>query len=1077
MDKSSLQARHPRQRVIRVFVSSTFRDMQAEREELIKRTFPQLRKLCESRSVAWSEVDLRWGVTDEQKAEGQVLSICLDEIRRCRPFFIGLLGERYGWVLDVIDISVLAHEPWLAKYRGRSVTEIEMVSGVLENPEMADHAFFYFRDPPASAAVAETLPPETSSEEAATKLSELKTRIRHSLLPLNERFRSPTELGEMILADFSGLIDRLYPQDETPNPLDREALLHDTFAALRAQVYVGRQDYFERLDEHAGGDGPPLAILGDSGLGKSALLANWVAAYRAAHQETFVFAHFIGASPASADWTALARRLIGELNRHFGLALAVPDEPLALRQAFDVALRTTGAVHRLVIVLDALNQLDDREQAPDLPWLPCDLLPRVRVIASTLPGRSLDEIVRRGWPTLTISPLQRDEREHLIEDYLHRYAKALDVPQVLRIVDAPLSGNPLFLTALLEELRVWGVYETLDDCISNYVTSPDIQELFRRILTRYETDYESERPGLVRDAFSAIWSARNGLSEAELLDLLGDGGAPLPHAFWSPLFLAAERSLVDHSGLLNFFHDYLRQAVRERYLPDQEQQDNAHRRLADYFAPRTLTDRKTAELPWQLSQAKDWQRLADTLADLPLIAAAMRQNAFDVYGYWISITEHIPDAALKAYQPVFDDPQRHMEYMWQVALLLLRLNFTTQAGTLQSYMFQLLEQLPQFEPAGFAQLAVQTATTYRAAGDLDAALRTILMAINVARRYDEHAWLATAIANQATFLYEQGSVDEAAALFAQAEGLARELKENTLLGDVLQNHVNIVSKTNPKEALGILSEVERLARETGNMDGLSACFGNQGYAYLRLGELDEALTKFNRQEQTSTEIGLLQGVQGALCGQALVFASRGDDAGALERLMREATLCRRLGSKKKLAQSLLLQASLYAKQGKDIDLGIGVAREHESLCREIGDEGDLARGLMVQANLYEAKGDRIASLGALQKAEAIFRKLMEKKNLADCLAFEAPRFEANGNGGQATRALKEAEGLYREVEDPAGEARALFNRARLFFLMTRMAAAAMPDMRRAQAIADDHGLVALAQEIKQYADALDQSAH
>ncbi len=35
----------PQQRVIRVFVSSTFRDMQAERNELVKRIFPQLRKL------------------------------------------------------------------------------------------------------------------------------------------------------------------------------------------------------------------------------------------------------------------------------------------------------------------------------------------------------------------------------------------------------------------------------------------------------------------------------------------------------------------------------------------------------------------------------------------------------------------------------------------------------------------------------------------------------------------------------------------------------------------------------------------------------------------------------------------------------------------------------------------------------------------------------------------------------------------------------------------------------------------------------------------------------------------------
>ena len=51
-------------RVVRLFVSSTFRDMGAERDELVKQTFPALRKLCESRGVTWGEVDLRWGVTD-----------------------------------------------------------------------------------------------------------------------------------------------------------------------------------------------------------------------------------------------------------------------------------------------------------------------------------------------------------------------------------------------------------------------------------------------------------------------------------------------------------------------------------------------------------------------------------------------------------------------------------------------------------------------------------------------------------------------------------------------------------------------------------------------------------------------------------------------------------------------------------------------------------------------------------------------------------------------------------------------------------------------------------------------------
>jgi hypothetical protein len=81
------------ERSIRVFVSSTFKDMHVEREELVKVIFPQLRKLCEHLGETCMAVILRLGVTDQQKAEGHALPICLDEIERCRPYFIDLLGD------------------------------------------------------------------------------------------------------------------------------------------------------------------------------------------------------------------------------------------------------------------------------------------------------------------------------------------------------------------------------------------------------------------------------------------------------------------------------------------------------------------------------------------------------------------------------------------------------------------------------------------------------------------------------------------------------------------------------------------------------------------------------------------------------------------------------------------------------------------------------------------------------------------------------------------------------------------------------------------------------------------------
>ena len=89
-------------RTFRVFVSSTFEDLKAERDALQRHVFPRLRKLCEANNARFQAIDLRWGVRDEAALDQQTLEICLREIERCqqtgiKPNFIVLLGERYGW--------------------------------------------------------------------------------------------------------------------------------------------------------------------------------------------------------------------------------------------------------------------------------------------------------------------------------------------------------------------------------------------------------------------------------------------------------------------------------------------------------------------------------------------------------------------------------------------------------------------------------------------------------------------------------------------------------------------------------------------------------------------------------------------------------------------------------------------------------------------------------------------------------------------------------------------------------------------------------------------------------------------
>ena len=79
---------------IRLFVSSTFRDFGEERDLLVRRVFPALRARLKGRFVELVDVCRRWGIKAEEAERGEVLPICLAEIDRSRPYFIGMLGER-----------------------------------------------------------------------------------------------------------------------------------------------------------------------------------------------------------------------------------------------------------------------------------------------------------------------------------------------------------------------------------------------------------------------------------------------------------------------------------------------------------------------------------------------------------------------------------------------------------------------------------------------------------------------------------------------------------------------------------------------------------------------------------------------------------------------------------------------------------------------------------------------------------------------------------------------------------------------------------------------------------------------
>jgi len=805
---SQSEVHRPRQ--VRVFISSTFRDMQEERDYLVKHVFPELRRRCRERQVDFVEVDLRWGVTEEQAERGEVLPICMAEIEKCRPYFIGLLGEQYGWMPDFIDPELIKIQSWLAERKECSVTELEILHGVLNKPEMANRTYFYFRDPAYAEAIPVDRRTDYVSEDEASrnKLAALKKRIKESGLPIRENYSNPETVGKLILEDLWHAIDEEYPKGSELTPLDQEAAEHEAFAESRARVYIGRKEYFDRLNTHIESDDPPLVLLGDSGVGKSALLSNWAIQYRNAHPEAFVFFHFIGSTPQSADYVATIRRIMEEIKRRYDLKEEIPVASEKLREELPMWLARVQ--DRMVLILDGLNQLEDRDNAPHLGWLPEYFPPNIRAILSTLPGPSQDAIKKRNWVTYRLEGFVPGEQTRMIIEYLDQYRKSLDKKQIERIMAVPQAANPLYLRVLLEELRIFGIYEELDKRIDDYLETLSVFDLYDKILARLEQDYEKEKPGLVKDALSLIWAARRGLSEGELMELLSSGEGLMPRAVWSPLYLAMEDSLVNRSGLLGFFHDYLCQAVHERYIGTEDLEKALHLRLADYFDQRDLDHRKVDELPWQLCEAREWRRLKDSVTNIAIFLRLMTdEKQYELMGYWLAIGARFDmveayNASLERYEKTVPSDEALSLSLTRVARFL---DLNARYDSAEPLLRRALENSDKVfgpEHPDTATCLNNLAELLRSKGDYDSAEPLHRRALEISEKVlgPEHPDTALSLNNLAALLHNKGDYDDAEPLYRRA----------------LEIMENVLGPEHPDTA-GSLNNLAELLRSKGDYDG------------------------------------------------------------------------------------------------------------------------------------------------------------------------------------------------------------------------------------------------------------------
>ncbi len=627
-----------RTKKVRVFISSTFRDMMQEREYLMKNIFPKLRKLCRANGFDFTEVDLRWGITEKDAENGKVIEICLNEIDKSRPFFIGIIGERYGWVPEYEDSSnfkkMLSNYDWLENdvQSGLSVTEMEVQYGVLRNPAMKGNAFFYIRDKnitPNDSSFFEIL---DSSEHK--KLEKLKSQLREQETFPSTDYSSIEDLGNSIFDNLRKAIFGDELADNKLSELDEARDKQINFVKSYTDFYIPDNKSSVKLLNFTTSKSNKLVIYGKNGIGKTALLANFVKEQYLNTGKSPVIFHFVEADEGNRKSGEIIKRIIGEINQFSFTGIDFPNidhqNPAPILE--DVFSKINEDI---IIIIDELEKIWTHEFFARLYWLPENIPTNVKFVLSTNEKNLFNSLIEKGYESITLELLEKSKRETFITSYLNKFGKKLPTSVVDKIAEDEISFVPFSLKLLLDEARIFGVFENLQEFIDNYLSAKNNVELFIKLFERMEVDYEENAKGLVGTVLTFIALSKNGLTESEIVKFAES--APL---YWSPIYNSIENYLHRNIGQLSIRNKEFAKAVESKYLTDEKTIKNNHQKMAEYFTEIDDKERKFDELSYHLQELGNYEKLREHLSDIDIFMLYYRTNPVAIIKYWDELKKH-----------------------------------------------------------------------------------------------------------------------------------------------------------------------------------------------------------------------------------------------------------------------------------------------------------------------------------------------------------------------------------------------------------------------------------------------------